>query len=161
MALRVHVHVALWLDGHLVVHERMLRGRRSLTLPGGRVREHESVDDTLRRKVLEETGIEVERGDLLHAAEVTGTSRRELVLVFAGTLLHAVAPAKLTLLAPGDGAVQEVLPPIVNVLSGDHRRGNAPAPAWLGNLYDARRLPYDTTTGYDRVTVMRLAGEVD
>jgi hypothetical protein len=43
MPLRAHVHAAIWVQDKLVVYRRPQRGTVHVTLPGGRVKDRESV----------------------------------------------------------------------------------------------------------------------
>ena len=59
--------------------------RGSLAFPGGLVEEMESLEDALRREVLEETGLEVRVGKLFHAVKYVHPLGRENV----GLYFHA------------------------------------------------------------------------
>lgn len=139
MSMRVHVHAAIWVDGHLVVHRRTQRGGHQVSLPGGRVRERESVVDALTREVDEEIGAAIEIGEMLLAAEVQGVSRHGLVLVFAAALARDERPVNLELIDPAGPTATQVMPPVIGLLAGTR-----PAPpgsaAWIGNIYDPQHV---------------------
>ncbi len=81
--MRVKARAVIWIDGLLMVAQHSRRGRRELTLPGGRVNAHESVIDALKRKVIEEIGLEIDPGPLLSVSEIVESVRaRDLELIF-------------------------------------------------------------------------------
>ena len=55
--MRVKARAVILIDGRLIVAEQRRRGRTEHSLPGGRVKERESVLDALKREVAEETGL--------------------------------------------------------------------------------------------------------
>lgn len=139
MAMRVHVHAAIWIEDQLVVHRRAQQGREHLSLPGGRVREREAVHAALRREVSEETGLEVEIGDLLLAGEVNGISMHGLVLVFGATFRDLGEYLEPHLVDPHSAAAETVLPPVVDRLLASRSDPSGAHVPWLGNLYEASR----------------------
>lgn len=66
--MRVKARALIWIEHRLIVAQQQRRGRTELSLPGGRLNDHESVLDALAREVLEETGLGVEPGRLVHVA---------------------------------------------------------------------------------------------
>lgn len=136
MPLRVHVHAAIWVDGRVAVHRRVQHDREHVTLPGGRVKDRETVVDALQREVGEEIDRDIEVGELLLAGEVNATSRQDVVLVFAARLRPPAAIGSLDLVDPAGPEAAAVLPPVLDWLPapGAPEREH---PIWLGNLYGA------------------------
>ena len=85
--------------GAIVVHDdsllMVLRGREPnkglWTVPGGRVEAGEYIADALKREVREETGIEIEVGDLLGVLERRG-EEHFVILDFLAQPLDDMAP---------------------------------------------------------------------
>ena len=65
--MRVKARALIWIEHRLIVAQQQRRGRTELSLPGGRVNDHES-GLALAREVLEETGLGVEPGRLVYVA---------------------------------------------------------------------------------------------
>jgi ADP-ribose pyrophosphatase YjhB (NUDIX family) len=138
----VHAHGVIWVGDRLVVHRHTVRGLERITLPGGRVRERESVTDALVREVQEELDRDVEVGELVLAAEVLDQgSRQAVVLVFEARLPSAAAAEDLDLIDPRGPEADAVLPPVLGELAR-LREGSrlAQGPRWLGNLHTAEHM---------------------
>jgi len=140
MAMRVHVHAAIWIEDQIVVHSRPQGGREHLSLPGGRVRERETVHGALRREVEEETGLEINIGELVLVGEVNGSSRHGVVLVFNATFRDSGELVEPQLVRPGSTLAGEVLPPVIDQLVESRSSDHSAAASWVGNVYEASRL---------------------
>ena len=123
-------------DGRLLVHREERAGRERVSLPGGRVKQRESLADALVREVDEETGTAVERGPLLYTAEINISPRSHgVILVFAATPVErppAASPSWLPLSQIGGAAL---LPPIAARIAEDHADGWSATPRWLGDIW--------------------------
>jgi ADP-ribose pyrophosphatase YjhB (NUDIX family) len=128
-------------EGGIIVARERRRGRGHTSIPGGRVSVGETVTETAAREVREETGLEIELGQLLYVVEVRAPVRRhDLNLIFlasaAGPLGEGVEVLPLDGSADRDG--DELLPPLLERLRADSERGWAIGEAaWLGNVYDS------------------------
>lgn len=152
--MRVRVGAVIMLDGALVVSRERRRGVEHILLPGGRVRAGESVFDTLRREVAEETGLDVEPERLLYVAEVVGSyGVHDLNLVWLARLRDS-SPAieRDVLLALDSPEAESIMPPIIDQIAADAAEGWARAPSWLGNIRRAqrRRPPAPPRRGLER-----------
>ncbi len=84
------------------------------TLPGGRVEPGEALRDAAWREAIEETGLDLEIGELLGTAEIDAPPERFLVSDFlARRREDATAPA------PGDDALEARFVPLEKVLDLD------------------------------------------
>lgn len=135
MPVHVQVHAAIPVDGKIVVYRHRRRGTEIVTLPGGRIKQRESVTAALVREAQEEIDRPIEVGVLLLAAEVLDATRETVVLVFAASLGTDVNAEGLELIDPGSPAAAAVLPPVLGQLA-QFRCGLEPEGArWMGNLY--------------------------
>ena len=139
--MRVKARAVILIGGQLIVAEQLRRGRRELSLPGGRVNQRESVLDALRREVAEETGLDVTPGRLLYVSEIVESVRfHDLELIF---LAHATGIPSLNGFRAIDidaGERPPVRPPILEQIASDLASGWRHTPRWLGNLsHQARR----------------------
>ncbi len=138
--MRVKVRAVILIDGRLVVARQSRRGRRELSLPGGRVNDNESVNEALRREVAEETGLQVVVGPLLYVFEMVESVRlHDLELIF---LAHTAGiPALGSVEAIDlDGVVRpRVRPPILEQIALDAASEWRGTPRWLGNQAPSAR----------------------
>jgi ADP-ribose pyrophosphatase YjhB (NUDIX family) len=134
MPMRVHVHAAIWVDDQLVLHRHTQREREHITLPGGRVRERESVIVALERDVAEEAGLDVEVGRLLVAGEVYGAGAQEVVLVFEAKAAQTGDTTQLNLLDVRGAEAEKVRPAVVDLLRAGHSAepGRDATSGWRG-----------------------------
>lgn len=133
MPARVQVRAVIWVDAQIIVNRVNQRGELHVTLPGGRVNERESVIDALKREVLEEVGIEITVGDLMFAAEVFSSARRQDVeLVFAAQPVGETLPVAVELVDPKRPSCT-VMPPVLDYIAAS--RDGEFRYRWLGNIY--------------------------
>lgn len=97
-------------DGRLLMVRRGREPARGLwTVPGGRVEFGEYITDALRREVEEETGLQVDVGDLLGIFEVIGDTDHFVILD------HLASPAGDTTPRAGDDATEVSWVPLDDV----------------------------------------------
>lgn len=83
--------------GHLLMVRRAQQPARGLwSVPGGKVERSEYLSDALRREVREETGLDVEVGELAGFFEVIGDDAHYVIMDFLATYTGADEPR------PGD-----------------------------------------------------------
>ena len=83
---RIRAAVAVISDGRILLVQHSKSGRSYWLLPGGGLDWGESLKEAARREVAEETGLEVDVGDLLFVSETLAPdgSKHVVHLVFAG-----------------------------------------------------------------------------
>lgn len=83
----VGVGVAVVDQGHLLLVKRGRDPGKGLwAVPGGKVRRGEPITEAARREVLEETGIEVEVGDVIWVGEHLSEDHHIVLIDFVGTV---------------------------------------------------------------------------
>lgn len=76
-------------DGHgriLVLRRRNAPARGRWTLPGGKVEHGERLAEAVRRELSEETGLEVEVGDLVGVSEMVSEDRHYVIVDLRATI---------------------------------------------------------------------------
>src|SRR5581483_10041982 len=138
--MRVKARAVILHDGKLVVSRERRRGVEHILLPGGRVRDGESIIEALVREVAEETGLDVIPERLLYVAEVVGSyGAHDLNLVWLAQLRDArLAVNPDALVALDSLPARSIMPPIIEQIAADAGAGWASEPRWLGNV---RRAP--------------------
>jgi 8-oxo-dGTP pyrophosphatase MutT (NUDIX family) len=137
--MRVKVRAVVVRDRKLLVSRERRRGTEHVLLPGGRVKNAESITDTLVREVAEETGLDVVPDRLLYVAEVVGSyGVHDLNLVWLARLRDPLSVESGAFVAFDSPLAASIMPPIVDHIAADAASGWPDEPRWLGNL---RRAP--------------------
>jgi len=128
----------------LMKHRRL--GLSYWVLPGGAIKEGETVAACARREMREETGLEITLGKLVYVADVISPDRRKhhMNLFFLGEIAggeFGVTPAK----TPGEHLdephwfplddLPTLYPPIGDRVREDAHRGFPEGAVYLGNLW--------------------------
>lgn len=137
--MRVKARAVIWIDGRLIVASQRRGGRTELSLPGGRVKQGESVGEAVAREVAEETGLVIKPSRLLYVAEIVHSFRaHDLEMIF---LAHAQDTPGLNNFHAVDvrsGERPDVRPPVLEEIARDDALGYRETPRWLGNLWSSR-----------------------
>jgi 8-oxo-dGTP diphosphatase len=101
-------------DGHLLMVRRAQEPALGLwSIPGGKVERSEYLADALRREVQEETGLEVDVGELAGFFEVIGDGTHYVIMDFLATYTGAEEPR------PGDDVDRARWVPLDDIASLD------------------------------------------
>ena len=127
MPVRVLVHGAVWVQDKLVVHRH--GGAADLSLPGGRIHDHESLTVALARMVREQIDCEVDVGELVWAGRDASDDPDEadVLLVFAARLCEPDQVARLELLDPRGPTAGQVRPAVLDCLAAHRDEVSYPA----------------------------------
>lgn len=128
---------AVVVEGNLLLASRERRHRgEHLSLPGGRVKRWETLDEALVREVEEETGLTVRPGRLLYVAEATKPYRlHDVTLVFLAEAPDGLDRGGNVLVELGTPPPLPFRPPILDLIAADADAGWPGAPRWLGNIW--------------------------
>jgi ADP-ribose pyrophosphatase YjhB (NUDIX family) len=138
----LRVRAVIHLDGAIVVARETRRGRVHTTLPGGRVKEGESLDEALVREVMEETGLKISVEQLLYVVEVSAPNKRQDLNVIFRAEARGTTRAREVELVGVDADPKSVLPPILGRVRDDRLESRGEKNSWpqggrwLGNLWD-------------------------
>lgn len=127
--MRVKARAVIWIDGRLIVADQGRRGRRELSLPGGRVNNDESVIDALKREVAGETGLEIAPGRLLYVSEIR-THDLELIFLAEAKGIPSLRGIQAIDIRGGDRPA--VRPAILEEIARDVASCWCDTPRWLG-----------------------------
>ena len=137
--MRVKARGLIWIDGRLIVADQPRRGRRDLSLPGGRVNAQESIFKALRREVSEETGIDVEPVRLVYVSEVVeSVLNRDLELIFLCDPRGVPRLRGFRSIDVQAGERLPIRPPILDLIARDAASGWQDTPRWLGSVKGRR-----------------------
>jgi 8-oxo-dGTP diphosphatase len=101
-------------DGHLLMVRRAQEPARGLwSVPGGKVERSEYLSDALKREVREETGLEIDVGELAGFFEVISDDDHYVIMDFLSTYSGSDAPR------PGDDVDRVRWVPLVDIPSLD------------------------------------------
>ena len=144
--MKVRIVIILVREAEILLMRHRRLGLNYWVLPGGAVKEGETVSDCARREMREETGLEIELGRLVYFADVISPDRRKhhLNLFFLGQILggeFGVTPAK----SPGEHLdeprwipldhLPKLYPPIADRLIEDVRKGFPETAVYLSNVW--------------------------
>jgi len=133
--MRVNVRALILREGKVVVSRERRQGIEHVLLPGGRVRDGESIHEALTREVAEETGLIVSAGRLLYVAEVVGMyGVHDLILIWSADTDDATAIPEEALVAVDSDQARSIMPPVMVEIGSDLNNGGAEYPRWLGNV---------------------------
>lgn len=134
--MRVNVRALVLRDGKVLVSRERRQGIEHVLLPGGRVREGESIHDALVREVFEETGLAVVADRLLYVAEVVGMyGVHDLILIWRAETRDAEATiAEEVLVAVDSPEARSMMPPVMDSIVADLQSDWAHCPRWVGNV---------------------------
>lgn len=134
--MRVNVRAVILRGRRVVVSRERRRGVEHVLLPGGRVRDGESIQDALVREVAEETGLDVIADRLLYVAEVVGMyGVHDLILIWSAETRESEEPISADVLVDVESPeARSIMPPVMAHIATDLHDGWAQLPRWLGNV---------------------------
>jgi ADP-ribose pyrophosphatase YjhB (NUDIX family) len=126
MPVRVLVHGAVWVQDKLVVHRHDGEDAAAeVSLPGGRIHDHESLTVALARIAGEQLGCEIDVGELVWAGRDSTPDPQEadVLLVFAARLCDPEQASRLHLVDPHGPTASQVRPAVLDHLPAHREDG--------------------------------------
>jgi ADP-ribose pyrophosphatase YjhB (NUDIX family) len=120
MPVRVLVHGAVWVDDKLAVHRHDGDdAAANVSLPGGRIHDHEPLTVALARMASEQLGCEIDVDELVWAGRDSTPDPQDadVLLVFAARLCDPDQASRLDLVDPHGPTATQVRPAVLDHLT--------------------------------------------